>query len=250
MPEAAEEREVLAGEFALGVLEGEELSAAQRLMLASHEFADDVEWWRLKLGCMAEEARLHVPRDGLWPAIERRLAEAASAADRPSPPAAAPAPGYSAWSLGAAMSGAAAIAAGVTFFFAEPAPSPDPVAPPPPIAGAGPGERLVAQSQSEEGAISLAGIVDRDAGSLTLNVSGLQPDDGEISELWIVPEGGAPRSLGPIPQDGEFARDLDAEERALLRQGSALAITYEEAVGVPHAAPTSDILIVAPLSRV
>lgn len=250
MPDADEERDVLAGEYALGVLEGEERSVAQRLMLTSHDFADEVEWWHLRLGSMAEEARLLVPRDGLWPAIERRLATASAATDRQAAPAESPASGYSGWNLGAAMAGAAAIAASVTLLLIEPAPSPDPISPPPSVAGAGPGERLVAQTQSEEGAIRLASIVDHDAGSLTLNVSGLQPGEGEISELWVVPEGGVPRSLGPIPQDGEFVREFDAEERTLLREGSALAITYEQAVGAPHAAPTSDILIVAPLGRV
>lgn len=249
MADAEEERGILAGEYALGVLEGEELAAAQRLMLGSREFADMVEWWHYRLNCAAEAAGAYTPSEGVWQAIEKRLRdrdtdETASHGIVP-PPARR---GYSGWTIGAAMAGGAAAAAAITLFLATPTPVSVPE--PSPAPGASVGERLIAQAQSEDGSINLAGIVESGAGRLTLHVAGLNPDPGLAPELWVVPEGGAPHSLGIIPAQGTFARSLSAEDRALIREGSALAITYEDPATAPHAAPGNDILIVGPLAQV
>ncbi|GGD64280.1 hypothetical protein GRI62_12090 [Erythrobacter arachoides] len=251
---------MLAGEYALGVLDGDDLIAAQRLVLADRAFAEDVRWWRYRLACMAEAAGEFEPSPGVWSAIERRLDGGREGdgreGDRPAEPhpfVHAPARGVPGWGLGLGMAGAAAAAAALTLLFVQPAGQPPARPPAPsPVETAAPasGDRLVAQAASEDGAMTLAGFVDPGTGQLALAVGGFAPGAGQAAELWVVPADGAPQSLGVIPAQGSFARALTAAERAALVDGASLAVTYENADDAPHAAPTSDVLVVGRLTRV
>ncbi|MGB3165154.1 MAG: anti-sigma factor [Alteraurantiacibacter sp.] len=250
--------DILAGEYALGVLEGEELVAAQRQFLSDRDFADRVGWWRLKLANMAETAGEVEPSADVWPAILRRLDglrpdEAGGSGMPIAKPTEHPlAPdvrtGFSGWSLGAAMAGAAALAAALTFVMVQPAVTPPatPVETQAPVTG----DRLIAQLSSEDGRLTLAGYVDPRADELSLNLGGFAPGDEQATELWVVPAGGAPQSLGLVPASGTFARQLSEAERAALVEGASLAVTYEDETGAPHAAPTTEILLIGDLSRV
>ena len=64
---------ITAGEYALGVLEGEDLVAARRALLADRSFIDAVAWWDMRFAAMAEAGGALRPSDGVWRAIEARL---------------------------------------------------------------------------------------------------------------------------------------------------------------------------------
>lgn len=64
---------LLAGEYVLGTLEGEELSEARRLQLSSPDFASAVDWWEWKLGAIAEAAGSYQPSPDVWRGIVARL---------------------------------------------------------------------------------------------------------------------------------------------------------------------------------
>lgn len=241
--------DILAAEYALGVLEGEELATAHRLFLSDREFAERVDWWRLRLACMAEEAGEFEPSAAVWPAIKRRI-EALAEPSRGTIEA-IPEParrGFSGWSLGAGMGAAAAAAVALTLLVVPTTTTP-PVAPVETTAPVS-GERLIAQLQSEDGELSLSSLVDPRAGQIAVSLDGFDPAEGQATELWVVPEGGAPQSLGLIPASGTFERELTEAERASLVEGASLAVTYEDASTAPHAAPGSDILVIGGLSRI
>lgn len=241
--------DITAGEYALGVLEGEELAAARQLYLADRAFADRVRWWELMIARSAEAAGEFEPSSDIWPAIERRLPDQTGRAPE-ALQAASPSPGEtrSRWSIGWAMAGAAAAAAVLTAILVQPAGGP-PTAPVETAAPVG-GDRLIAQLQSEDGALSLAGYVDPQAGQLAINIGGFAPGEGQATELWVVPAGGAPQSLGLIPASGTLQRELTAAERMALVDGASLAVTYEDATSAPHDAPSTDILLIGGLSSV
>jgi len=246
------DRDLLAAEHALGVLEGEERAVAQRLMLTDQDFAERVRWWSYRLAGMAEEAGTRAPSEQVWRAIERRLDGSeggeVSEAFAPAAPAPLSAPrGFSGWTLAGAMAGAAAVAAAVMLLVGNPAGGPTQPLPAPVEA---PERRLVAQAQSEDGAISLTSLVEQRARRISLSIAGLEPGSGRAPELWIVPAGGAPRSLGQVPEGGSFSRDLTDDERHLLVPGSSLAVTYEDRATIPNPAPTGDILVLGSLSEV
>lgn len=241
--------EILAGEYALGLLEGEELVAAQRQMLADRDFASHVEWWNHRLACMAEAAGAIEPAAGIWPAIERRLdGERQDGGDVPVLSRPAEARGLSGWGLGAALAGTAALAAAITLAWVLPAGAP--VGPGTEIPAPIEGERLIARMQSEDGTISLAGLVETGEREMSLTLAGFAPGEGQAAELWVVPAGGAPQSLGLIPASGNFVRELTEAEAQALAEGASLAVTYEAAADAPHAAPSTDILVIGGLTRV
>lgn len=248
---APDDRNVLAGEYALGVLEGDALTEAQRLYLQDRDFAEMVGWWNHRLACMGEAVGEYDPSADVWPAIVRSLdSEGGGAAPVAPVPLQQPAArtGVSGWMAGLGMAGAAAAAAVLTFVIVGP--GRDTATPVPVETPATQGPRLVAQAQSEDGALQLATVVDPETGRLSLTTAGFDPGEGRALELWVVPAGGAPQSLGLVPAQGQFARDLTTEERGLLVEGATLAVTYENATGAPHDAPSTDILAASGLATV
>lgn len=235
---------IRAGEYALGVLEGGELAAAQRDLLADRSFADAVEWWESRFAAMAEQVGEYLPSPSVWSGIEARLdaEHKAGAADAVALPSTRP----SRWSLAALLTGGAMAAGALALFLATPRPA-EVVAPD--IAGA-PSEQLIAQLQDTETERRLASVVDVENRRLALTIAGLEAAPGQTPELWVIPVGGAPISLGAIPESGRFQRDLSAAEAVLLVGGASLAVTFEEDTGVRHEAPTMPILLVGELDRV
>ncbi len=72
---------------------------------------------------------------------------------------------------------------------------------------------------------------------------------GKAHELWALPEGGAPVSLGLLPQAGEQRRVLTPAQQAALAGAKQIAVSLEPEGGSPTGAPTGPVLLVAPLSR-
>ena len=240
---------LLAGEYMLGTLEGEELSEARRMQLSDPDFASVVESWEWKLGAIAEAAGNYQPSPDVWSGIVARL-DVEDANDREGPgvvPLDRPTARPAGWSIAAALTGAAMAAFGI--FLWTSAPTGTGVAPPPVVTPA-PARQLVAQLQDEEAGRRLASIIDTENRRIAVNIAGLAADEGQAPELWVIPEGGAPVSLGYIPQQGDFRRDLSEDETALLARGATLAVTFEDNIGTRHEAPSPPILLAGKLDDV
>lgn len=236
---------ILAGEYVLGVLEGEELSDAQRAILADSDFLEVVEWWEMKLGVMSEAAGDFVPSPSVLRGVMARIdAEESSGESNLTPFIPRQ---ISRSSLAALFGGTALAVAGLVFFIATPRPT---TLPDQPTVAVEPGEQLIAQLEDVETGRKLAGRIDVDNNRLALNILGLEAEVGQTPELWVIPAGGAPVSLGAIPQTGTFDRQLSAEEAELLVAGSTLAVTFEDDTGERHEAPTMPILLAGTLDQV
>lgn len=240
---------LFAGEYMLGTLEGEELNDARRMQLSNPDFASAVEWWEWKLGAIAEAAGSYRPSADVWRGIVARL-DSEDLDDRRTPdvvPLDQPTVRPAGWSIATALAGAAMAAFGI--FMWTSAPSGPGVAPPQTVTPV-PTRQLVAQLQDEEANRRLASVIDTENRRLSLNISGLVAGEGQAPELWVIPEGGAPVSLGYIPQQGDFRRDLSEDETALLARGATLAVTFEEDIGTRHEAPSPPILLAGTLDEV
>ncbi|WP_066482366.1 MULTISPECIES: anti-sigma factor [unclassified Sphingomonas] len=239
MPDPAmtdEERDVLAAELALGVLDGAERAAAQRLRLSDPDFAAAVERWASQLAPMNDAAADVAPDDGVWAGIDRRLGG----------PAEAPGDADDArvvmlerrvrgWRSGAFVSGAVAAALALVMIL-RPAPAPVEIV-------RAPDQLVLAQlTGSPDGAL-LAARYDPEPGALRIRAIALP--EGERAgpqlapELWVIPDDGVPRSLGLVAQTGTSIVAVAPENRAFIRDGATLAITIEPVAGAPHAAPGS-----------
>jgi len=72
---------------------------------------------------------------------------------------------------------------------------------------------------------------------------------GKSHELWALPEGGTPVSLGLLPHTGDHHRVLTPAQQAALAGAKQIAVSLEPEGGSPTGAPT-EVLLAAPLSQV
>ena len=70
---------------------------------------------------------------------------------------------------------------------------------------------------------------------------------GHDYELWALPKGGAPVSLGVLPSEGASSRILTPIQKRALAISSQVAVSIEPLGGSPTGQPTGDVLYVAPL---
>jgi anti-sigma-K factor RskA len=229
MPEPAvspEEFDLLAAELALGVIEGEDRVRALRLQLADRNFRAAVLAWHERLAPMLDDLPSAVPGPNVWLRIAAMLEPRApiGLVRR-----------LRAWRVGA-MAASAAAALLAVLLVTRPAPEPAP-----------PTEAAVAQLLDQSGAALLVARYDQASGTLRVRAVRL-PEGRRVPELWVIPAGGAPQSLGLISRIGVSNVDAEPALRALLRDGAVIAVTLEPADGVPHQAPSGAILGSAPLS--
>jgi len=223
-----DERELLAAELALGVLEGDALAAANRRLLSDAAFAEEVEAWRERLAGMALDVPDETPPDALWNRIERAIDGTA-----PAPVVdLVPRRQLRRWQFGTAAAGAVAAALAVMLVIPRPEPS---IIPPPTQVAVQPA--IVAQLRGEGEGPFVAARYDPATAQLRL-VAQDMGEDPRVPELWIIPEDGIPRSLGVIRPAGDTQLVVAEGHRAMLHDGATLAITMEPRATAPHPAPT------------
>ncbi len=93
--------------------------------------------------------------------------------------------------------------------------------------------------------------LDTDTGALVMQSLGVTAlDDDLVHELWALPAGGNPRSLGLLRADaGRLERTLTPELVAAVDQSASLAISIEPAGGSPTGSPTGPVVRQASLVR-
>jgi anti-sigma-K factor RskA len=84
--------------------------------------------------------------------------------------------------------------------------------------------------------------------TLTIEVVGtVPPAAGKSYELWALPRGGAPVSLGLLPAAGSAERTLSTRQRTALLAADKVAVSVEPQGGSPTGSPTGPIVIVTNL---
>lgn len=244
------EDSILAGEYVLGVLDGPQRDEAGRRASADPTFARLVEEWEQHFAPWLEAIPAQAVPEYLWPRIRVRLGWAAMASTTPSP-SARPGLWRSApfWRGATALATAAAI--GAIYFGRAPTPDVVPPAPPPavvqptpaPPATTEPMARPVTVLAREDGATAWIASVasDRDA-VLMVPVPSAPDPTGLVGELWIIPSGGVPLSLGFVSSEMAHTIPIAPALRAAIAEGGTLAVTLEPRSGMPHAAPSGPIV--------
>jgi anti-sigma-K factor RskA len=72
---------------------------------------------------------------------------------------------------------------------------------------------------------------------------------GRSFELWMLPDGGNPVSLGLLPEMGAGQLSLSAAQLGVLMRTMTLAVSVEPLGGSPTGAPTGPVILQAPLIR-
>ena len=228
----AAERDQLASEYALGILDGDELNRARALALEDSEFRAAVARWAGRLAPLLVEVGEATPDEDVWRGIQARTGKAAADSSNVVDLTRR----LSMW-RGVSFATSALAAALAMILVAQPAaiapPIASPTAVPPP---------LVAMVGADKD-MKLVASWDPAGRRLVLAVAGDMPSDTRHShELWVIPSGGKPRSLGTMPDRPRMHMSLEQTLAELMRQGATIAITVEPPGGSPTGAPTGPMV--------
>jgi anti-sigma-K factor RskA len=95
----------------------------------------------------------------------------------------------------------------------------------------------------DNGATKVVASWDPSARQLILAVPGdLSADPNHSHELWVIPSGGKPRSLGTMPTGKQMHMRLADALAQLLEQGATIAISVEPRGGSRTGAPTGPVV--------
>ncbi len=238
-PTRAEDGENLAGEFALGVLEGGDLLAAQRLAASDPAFREQVALWTGRFARLLDEVDPVSPPARVRGSMEQRL----GAEPRPSATVHQLRRRLNIWRGYAAA--ATAIAASLALIVLT---RPEPIAPPPvtveqpaplvaTLAGDTTDARLVATWDSARRSLVIAAA------------AGVEPITGQAHELWVIPGDGQPRSMGLLAPRGRMHLRLGQPVAQYLTEGATLAVSVEPQGGSPTGLPTGQVIATGQLQR-
>jgi anti-sigma-K factor RskA len=222
--------DILAAEYALGLLSPEEAAAAEARMKTDAPLSLRVAWWRDQLSPLAVEAEAE-PGSHVWRGIETRLGVNDNAPDAARP-----------WKW--ATGGMGAIAAALLAVIAL-RPEPVPVIIPAPVIAA----PMVASLSGERGA-AVAVAYDTANSRIVITPVKLDPGMGD-AELWVIPVGQTtPVSLGVIDAHAARSHTVDARYVALLTSDATFAISLEAKGGSPTGAPLGPVVASGKLIRI
>lgn len=233
-PEVTRDDPMIAAEWALGLLEGEELLAARGKYATDPDFAWRKEWWDNWFAPLTDAMPGAEPSAQVWDGIAARVAAqqavAAPAGDTTAPTnLVALEARVRRWQWVAGLSSMAAAVALALFAFA---PGRSPVEAPAQIAAAAP---LVATVPIGETGLRLDVTYIPESEKMLVAAIGLTADGVHDHELWLVPADGTPlQSLGVVAPGEVRAMTLPASVTAKLGDGASLVLTREPIGGKPE----------------
>jgi len=227
---------LLAAELVIGLLAAEEAAAAEARRAQDADFAAEVAWWETRFAPLFDQYREVAPPPHLAARIEAMLAL---------PHVAGRTPRVHWRSLAIGATGGA-LAASFAAWLLTPVVV---TAPAPPVTTpARPAGLMVAQLAWTDKAKVPApvAIVEPALGSVRLTRGVDTPADRD-GQLWRIPAGGTPVSLGLLPRGG--AREVRVALANLPATGSTLAISIEPRGGSPTGQPTGPVVAAGTLER-
>jgi len=218
--------DLLAGEFVLGVLDAAQRRALQARIDSDREFALRVAAWERRLAPWLDSIEPLQAPPQVWERVCADLGWRGGAPAR-----------VSFWESlrlwRAATVISLLIAVTAIIWVGQRQPSE------PPMSAA----NIVTPLAHDDGTPGWLASVDPAQGTVLVVPVPTAPDaQGRVPELWLIPAGKAPRSLGRVWIDKSDTVHVPADVRVALVAGSVLAVSLEPASGIPHAAPTGPIV--------
>jgi anti-sigma-K factor RskA len=219
------EDDLLAAEYALGVLADADRAVAEQRIARDRVFARAVAAWEERLAPWAAEiAEVAAP-----PAVWDRIAAAL-----PAPPIQSAGwwQNIAFWrGLSLATGALAAACIGALIYLGNVAPS----AP------------LVA-SIDGGGHRHFVATIDTGRGSIAVQPAAYSPDATREPELWLIPADGKPRPLGLLRADRAVSITIPADLLAQTVSNTVLAVSLEPPGGSPTGAPTGPVIATGKLT--
>lgn len=224
----------LAAEYALGLLDGAELRQAEHLARTDPTFLAEVERWTGRLAPMLDEVDAVPPPSRLWTRVDAALGAVGTDSN-----VIVMQRRLNVWrAIAGGMTALAACLALLLLIRIPPGTQPAPSTP------------MVAMLGDQQKQMKVVASWDPRGQQLVLAVAGDMPADPRHShELWVIPAGGKPRSLGTMPAGKQMHMKLADALAQLLQQGATIAISVEPPGGSPTGAPTGPVVASGSLSQ-
>jgi anti-sigma-K factor RskA len=231
-PDRLQRLDALAAEYALGTLPARARLRLARAAASDGAVAAAIRAWEMRLAVLTDGIAPVTPPPRVWTGIVARLGLGASANAGASVPWWAR---LTFWRRFALTSFAFALAFGVTLFTSGPK---------------GPEQPIVAVLAGPDAKPVLIATVLRGERMMTVKVVGAAavPSDKSL-ELWMLPDGSPPKSLGVIPDSGVGRVALPALPDVSLANVPALAVSLEPRGGSTTGAPTGPVLYSGKVER-
>jgi anti-sigma-K factor RskA len=234
-----EGEDLSAAEFVLGLLDADARREAESRLQRDAAFAAEVAQWQTRLAPWLQAIAPVVPPQELWSRIRTNLwSHELPQRTRVEPTRASRA--LAMW-RGLAITGLTAAAASLAmlaFVLRQPPPS----APPPIVVTQPPlpvGAPMSVVLRQDNGSVAYTATLAVDG---TLVVTPVQvATDARAPELWLIPPGDKPHSLGMLQRDHPMAVRVPAGLLAVARDG-LFAVSLEPAGSGPHEAPTGPVV--------
>lgn len=223
-----EEMDMLAAEYALRLLEGEDLARANALMNSDQDFVRAVEGWTMRLTSLAEDLAPVDPAPSVKRALMRRMFPAMQPTksfwDRVGP-----------W-LGVATAASVALAAALAWQVFS-------------VSVRSPGPLYTAEIASDTNDFRVVAVVDKTANEVFLTRTAGAAPEGRILQVWAHGEGAPAQSVGLWPE-GASVRLVLPPEIAAVEGTLTLGVSEEPPGGSPTGAPTGRVFGTADIPNV
>lgn len=224
---------LIAGEFALGLLDAKEHAEAEARFAADPVFAAEVMAWEERLRPLLAQDNAQ-PAPDMFDRIAARLpANDDHAGDQDRFAGTTAQGGNVRWwqAISGAAIAASLVMAVMLFNAPQPAPIPGPAAP-----------VLVAALSGKAGPQAMTARYDPMAGELLITPVAVDTKERD-TELWVINADGKPQSLGVVSQERSSRIVLNAALRGRMIAGATLAVTEEPLGGSPTGQPTGAIIL-------
>lgn len=238
--EMDDEGSVLAAEYVLGLLEGEDRARAAERALRDRAFSAEIDVWERRFAAFYGSVPSVDPPAIVWEHIAQSI-------DRPANLVAFPErtrllDRLGLWrGLTAASLLAAACVAGIVVL---PKRAPSPVVPP---VGA---SALLTATLTDKGnrPLFVATADPRTEAVIVVPIGGIAARD-RTPELWVIPVGGVPRPIGLIGAEHPHSLHASPTVRTALAAKAILAVSLEPPGGSPTGAPTGPVIATGVINR-
>lgn len=234
MSDLPEDAEGEAAEHALGVTSAEMRALAEVRRAREPAFDHAVAAWEERLAPLADAIAPMEPRRRVWPRVARSVGQRGGL--------------HSVGFWRGATAASLALAAASVLLIVIPAPEPPPTEPASAPAPAPVLTGLIAPKPGETGPTVVA-TVDEARNELIFTAANVTTAADKSAELWVIPAGQKPVSLGVITAGQERRMPLPASLTGASQATAVLAITLEQAGGSPTGDPQGPVIATGGLKK-
>jgi anti-sigma-K factor RskA len=216
-----EDRDGLIAEYVIGTLAGDKRIAFEAELARDESLRRAVAAWSERLQPLADSVAPVAPPLALRDTVLARIGGGTAQELRPFSIVR-----WLAWTFGASAV-AAAVAVAAVFLFT----------PQPPALG---GYAMLHEQNASESVVVFQ--IDKERQKLVLLANTPAAGTGNDYELWVLPPGQKPVSLGVLKAGERTERAIDNMRAALVQPGTTLAVSLEPAGGSVSGSPTGPVL--------